>query len=81
MTSLNYAFLYSVNTQPIPVRPLGLHLSWGPYHHQDVWFTQALHGGLEQFDVMWQTTWSASWEVCMQVRKQQLELEQQTGSK
>ena len=29
------------------------------------------------------TTWSASWETCMQVRKQQLELdmEQQTGSK
>ena len=30
-----------------------------------------------------QTTWSASWEICMQVKKQQLELEmeQQTGSK
>ena len=30
-----------------------------------------------------QTTWSASWETCMQVRKQQLELdmEWQTGSK
>ena len=30
-----------------------------------------------------QTTWSSSWEICMQVRKQQLELdiEQQTGSK
>ena len=29
------------------------------------------------------TTWSASWEICIQVRKQQLELdmEQQTGSK
>ena len=29
------------------------------------------------------TTWSASWEICMQVRKQELELdmEQQTGSK
>ena len=28
-------------------------------------------------------TWRASWEICMQVRKQQLELdmEQQTGSK
>ena len=28
-------------------------------------------------------TWPASWETCMQVRKQQLELdmEQQTGSK
>ena len=34
---------------------------------------------------MWeyQTIWPASWETCMQVRKQQLELdmEQQTGSK
>ena len=31
----------------------------------------------------YQTTWPASWEVCMQVKKQQLELdmEQQTGSK
>ena len=31
----------------------------------------------------YQNTWPASWEVCMQVRKQQLELnvEQQTGSK
>ena len=30
-----------------------------------------------------QTTWPASWEISMQVRKQQLELdmEQQTGSK
>ena len=30
----------------------------------------------------YQTTWSASWDICMQVRKQQLELdmEQQTGS-
>ena len=31
----------------------------------------------------YQNTWPASWDVCMQVRKQQLELdmEQQTGSK
>ena len=31
----------------------------------------------------YQTTWPASWEICMQVRKQQLELDmkQQTGSK
>ena len=30
-----------------------------------------------------QTTWPASWEICMQVRKQELELdmEHQTGSK
>ena len=33
--------------------------------------------------VEYQTTWPACWETCMQVRKQQLELdmEQQTGSK
>ena len=31
----------------------------------------------------YQTTWPASWEICMQVRKEHLELdmEQQTGSK
>ena len=31
----------------------------------------------------YQNTWSASWEICMQVKKQQFELdmEQQTGSK
>ena len=31
----------------------------------------------------YQTIWPASWDICMQVRKQQLELdmEQQTGSK
>ena len=31
----------------------------------------------------YQTTWPASWEICIQVRNQQLELdmEQQTGSK
>ena len=34
-------------------------------------------------DLIYQTTWPASWEIYMQVRKQQLELdmEQQTGSK
>ena len=39
----------------------------------------------EKFFKRWeyQTIWPASWETCMQVRKQQLELdmEQQTGSK
>ena len=31
----------------------------------------------------YQTTWPASWEICMQVKKQELELdmEKQTGSK
>ena len=46
-----------------------------------VWIT--IHCG--KFWKRWeyQTTWPASWEICMQVRKQQLELdmEQQTGSK
>ena len=34
-------------------------------------------------EIRYHTTWPASWETCMQVRKQQLELdmEQQTGSK
>ena len=33
--------------------------------------------------ILQETTWPASWEICMQVRKQQLELdmEQHTGSK
>ena len=43
------------------------------------------HNNCGKFWKRWeyQTTWSASWESCMQVRKQQLELdmEQQTGSK
>ena len=38
-----------------------------------------------QFLKRWEyeTTWPASWEICMQVKKKQLELdmEQQTGSK
>ena len=31
----------------------------------------------------YQTTWPADWEICMQVKKEQVELdmEQQTGSK
>ena len=35
------------------------------------------------FCLEYQTTWSASWEICMQVRKQQseLDMEQQTDSK
>ena len=42
------------------------------------------HNKLWKFWKRWeyQTTWSASWEICMQVRKPLLELdmEQQTGS-
>ena len=38
---------------------------------------------LQEMGRPWQTTWPASWEICMKVRKQQLELdmEQQTASK
>ena len=34
-------------------------------------------------EMEYQTTWPASWQICMQIRQQQLELdmEQQTGSK
>ena len=34
-------------------------------------------------EMKYQTIWPASWEICLQIRKQQLELdmEQQTGSK
>ena len=43
------------------------------------------HNKLWKFWKRWEylTTWPASWEICMQVRKQQFELdmEQQTGSK
>ena len=43
------------------------------------------HKKLWKFFERWEyyTTWPASWEICMQVRKKQLELdmEQQTGSK
>ena len=48
-------------------------------------FDCADHNKLWKFWRRWeyQTTWPASWETCMQIRKQQLELdiEQQTGSK
>ena len=44
-----------------------------------------LYGSQQIVEKRWeyQTTWPASWETCMQVEKQQLELdmEQQTGSK
>ena len=46
-----------------------------------VWITTNCGEFLKRWD--YQTTWPASWEICMQVRKQQLELdvEGQTGSK
>ena len=51
--------------------------------HQSLWLCGSQQTG--EFFKKWeyQTTWPASWEICLQVRKQQLELdmEQQTGSK
>ena len=46
-----------------------------------VWNTTNYGRFLKRWE--YQTTWPASWEICMQVKKQQLELdmEQQTGSK
>ena len=46
-----------------------------------VWLTVNCGKFLKRWE--YQTTLSASWEICMQVKKQQLELdmEQQTGSK
>ena len=48
-------------------------------------FDSVIRTSCEKFLKRWeyQTTWPASWEICIQVRKQQLELdmEQQTGSK
>ena len=46
-----------------------------------MWITTNCGKFLKRWE--YQTTWPASWEICMQVRKQQLELdmEQQTGSK
>ena len=46
-----------------------------------VWITGNSGKSLKRWE--YQTTWPVSWEICMQVRKHQLELamEQQTGSK
>ena len=46
-----------------------------------VWITTNCGKFLKKWE--YQVTWPASWEICMQVRKQQLEvdMEQQTGSK
>ena len=45
-----------------------------------VWIIASCEKFLKRWE--YQTTWPASWETCMQVKKQQLELdmEQQTGS-
>ena len=50
-------------------------------HRSFVWITTNCGKFFKRWE--YQTTWSASWEIFMQVRKQQLELdmEKQTGSK
>ena len=50
---------------------------------QSLWLCESQQTGIFLKRCEYQTTWPASWEICMQVRKQQLELdmEQQTGSK
>ena len=52
--------------------------------HNKLWkILKTINYGKFQKRWAYQTSWSASWETCMQVRKQQLELdmEQQSGSK
>ena len=46
-----------------------------------VWITTTCRKFYKRWE--YQTTWPASWEICVQVKKQQLELdmEQQTGLK
>ena len=48
--------------------------------HLTVWITTNSGKFLKRWE--YQTTWPASWEICMQVKKQQLEpdMEQRTGS-
>ena len=51
--------------------------------HQSLWLYGSQHTGKFLKNWEYQTIWSASWEICMQVKKQQLEadMEEQTGSK
>ena len=64
-------------------RPLGQSLLWSLLLSWVLLRTR--HTNYGKFLKRWeyQTTWPASWEICMQVTKQQLKLdmEQQTGSK
>ena len=62
-----------------------LRVPWTARRSNQSTFACVDHNELWKFWKSWeyQTTWPASWEICMQVRKQHLELdmEQQTGSK
>ena len=55
----------------------------GESYHSSKWVLILAYSQMRVKRWEYQTTWPASWETCMQVRKQQLELdmEQQTGSK
>ena len=57
----------------------------GSWYVQKVlaWNCGSVKMGEGEFEEEYQTTWPASWETCMQVKKQQLEpdVEKQTGSK
>ena len=59
------------------------HLFLPYWLHRSLWLCESQQTGklLKRWE--YQTTWPASWEICMQVKKPQLELgmEQQTGSK
>ena len=73
------ALLYHQKSKRVPEKHLLL-LYW---LRQSLWLCGSQQTG--KFLKRWeyQTTWPASWETCMHVRKQQLEvdMEQQTGSK
>ena len=68
---INFLFLIYMSTSALLTMPKTL----------TVWTTTNSGKFLKRKE--YQTTWPASWEICMQVRKHQLELdmEQQTGSK
>ena len=58
-----------------------IYLCFTDYVKAFVWITIKRRKFWKRWE--YQTTWPASWEICMQVEKQKLELdmEQQTGSK
>ena len=62
-------------------RELQKNICFIDYAKAFVWITTNCGKFLRRWD--YQTTWPASWEICMQVKKQQLEpvMEQRTGSK
>ena len=57
-----------------------IYFSFIDYAKVFVWITTNCGNFLKRWE--YQTTWPASWKICMQVKKQHLELdmEQQTGS-